>query len=163
IIPDRLVKAASRREEMMERTKWMRGTLLAAGLSMVVALVLFQSNAFRVTAADHRDAPAVDERPEADINDVYAFTDPNDSSKVVLALDVNGFAAPSVTNTYSFGQDVIYQIKIDNDGDGKEDLVIQARFRGTESVRDPNCTNAAGGQFITVRGPSAPPTTGAVN
>ncbi|PWU20563.1 MAG: hypothetical protein C5B48_12375 [Candidatus Rokuibacteriota bacterium] len=164
IIPDRLVKAASGREDTMERTKWMRGTLLAAGLTMVVALLLFQSNAFRVTAADHRDAPAVDERPEADINDVYAFTDPNDSSKVVLALDVNGFAAPSVTNTYSFGQDVVYQIKIDNDGDGKEDLVIQARFSGTESVRDPRCAAPSpGGQFITIHGPSAPASTGATN
>src|SRR5262245_25724520 len=118
----------------------------------------------RVMAADHRDAPLVDEQPEADINDAYAFVDPNDSTKVVLALDVNGFAVPSVLPTYSFGQDVLYQIKIDNDGDGREDLVIQARFAGTESVRDSRCAApAAGGQFVTVRGPAAPKSTGATN
>jgi hypothetical protein len=137
--------------------------LLATALTMLLPLLMFQSKSVRLRAADHRDSPLIDTIPEADINDVYAFTDPNDSTKVVLALDVNGFAAPAVTNTYSFGQDVLYQIKIDNDGDGREDFVLQARFSGTEAVRDSRCVGAAGGQFITIHGPAAPGSAGATN
>jgi Domain of unknown function (DUF4331) len=48
-----------------------------------------------------------------------------------------------------------------NDGDAREDLVIQARFEGFEVVRDPRCASAAGGQFVTVRGPARPEHRGA--
>ena len=55
--------------------------------------------------ADHRDAPGVNEDPRADINDIYAFVNPNDGN-VVLAMTVNPFqigGAPGI----AFGQDVL--------------------------------------------------------
>jgi hypothetical protein len=76
------------------------------------------------TAADHRDSPNVFTDPAADINDVYAFVTSN--GNVALALTVNPFQAPG--NPQFFSPEVLYQLKIDNDGDFKEDLVIQFTF-----------------------------------
>ena len=54
-------------------------------ITILVALVFALAPA---VAADHRDSPAGNEDPLGDINDVYAFVDPNDSSRVVLAMTV---------------------------------------------------------------------------
>jgi uncharacterized protein DUF4331 len=116
-----------------------------------------------VHSADHRDAPLSSEDPTADINDVYVFVNPQDSTKVIFAMTVNGFAVPAVQSSYSFGTDVLYQFKIDTNGDAREDLVVQATFDGFESLRDPRCATAAGGQFVTVIGPAKPSVTGAAN
>jgi len=119
-----------------------------------------------VRSADHREAPLINEDPPADIADIFAFVNPNDPTKVVFAMTVNGFAVPAVRGTYSFSNDVLYQFKIDNTGDATEDLVIQARFEGFEAVRDPRCpANATGqgGQFVTVLGPAQPKKVGANN
>src|SRR6186997_1190298 len=107
--------------------------LAAAGLLVVPA-----------STADHRDAPGVNEDPRADINDIYAFVNPNNGN-VVLAMTVNPFqigGAPGV----AFGQDVLYEFKIDNTGDDVEDLVVQTTF--TPLVPGP--------QRFNVRGPAKP-------
>jgi len=116
-----------------------------------------------VQGADHREAPLISLDPTADIADVFAFRSPVDPSFVVLAMTVNGFAVPGVRGSYSFDPEVLYQIKIDNTGDAREDLVIQIRFAGFESDRDPRCPSGPGGQYVTMRGPAKPTKTGAVN
>lgn len=87
--------------------------------------------AIPVQAADHRDAPAVDSVIEGDIADVYAFRDPKKPDRLVVAMNVNPFSVPGVRHSYRFSTDFLYQIKIDNDGDFREDFVIQARFVDT--------------------------------
>jgi uncharacterized protein DUF4331 len=94
--------------------------------------------------ADHRDAPGVNEDPRADINDIYAFLNPNNGN-VVLAMTVNPFQVGGLPGV-AFGQDVLYEFKIDNDGDNVEDLVIQTTF--TPLVPGP--------QRFNVRGPAKP-------
>lgn len=140
--------------------------MLAGGFAASLALLVVSPWTVKVKGADHREAPLINEDPAADIADVFAFVNPNDPTKVIFAMTVNGFAVPAVRASYSFSPDVLHQIKIDNTGDGREDLVIQFRFEGFESVRDPRCpANAAGqgGQFVTVRGPAKPTDTGAKN
>ena len=133
---------------------------LTLALAMLLVLVPHVTD---LRSADHREAPLISEDPPADLADMFAFTNPNDAAKVVLALTVNGFAVPAVRGSYSFSNEVLYQFKIDNDGDGTEDLVVQALFDGYESVRDPRCPAAQGGQFVTVLGPAKPKKTGALN
>jgi hypothetical protein len=130
---------------------------------ILLAVVLVLPSSREVQSADHRDAPLSSEDPAADINDVYVFVNPQDATKVIFAMTVNGFAVPAVRSSYSFGTDVLYQFKIDTNGDAREDLVIQATFDGFESVRDPRCATGAGGQFITVVGPARPSVLGAAN
>ena len=124
---------------------------LARWLSLV--LLLIPMTTIPARAADHRDAPFVDGAPEGDITDVFAFVDPNDSSRLVLAMGVNSFAVPSAPGTYSFSPDYLYQFKIDSNGNGVEDHVVQVTFRNV----------ANGGQIVQVVGPVRPAQTGARN
>jgi hypothetical protein len=81
-----------------------------------------------VLGSDHREAPTVDGLPEGDITDVYSFVDPVDSTKVDLIMNVNPFAVPAENGSYAFSPDLLYQFKIDNTGDYREDQVIQVKF-----------------------------------
>ena len=151
----------------MTRTRTRRR--LTSLLTLTLAVLLLAGPwSGAVRGADHRDSPLADEDPAADIADVYAFINPLDTSKLVVAMTVNGFAVPAVRSTYSLGPDVLYQLKIDNTGDANEDLVIQVTVDGYEAsgVRDPRCpVNTAtgqGGQFVEVVGPAKPKKAGNV-
>jgi hypothetical protein len=48
-----------------------------------------------VRASDHLDGPRATADPQADITDVFAFTSPEDSSRVVLAMAVVPYASSS--------------------------------------------------------------------
>ena len=39
-------------------------------------------------AADHNDAPKVRADPTADINDIYAFVNPNDANETIFVITV---------------------------------------------------------------------------
>ncbi len=116
----------------------------------VAAAALAASVVSTAFAADHRDGSIAQDQP-ADIADTYAFVNPNDTDKVILGVTVNPYTVPGVTA--SFSTDLLYQIKIDNNGDFREDLVIQALF-------DPLASAA---QQFEVRGPARPHRRGAVN
>ena len=102
----------------------------------------------RLVASDHQDTPEVELNPRMDINDVYAFPGSGGTStdRVTLVMTTSS-PIPSGTNA-EFDPNLLYQLKIDNTADGKEDLVIQARFDGN------------GGYTIT--GPIAPASTGQI-
>ncbi|MBK7992022.1 MAG: DUF4331 family protein [Blastocatellia bacterium] len=86
-------------------------------------------------AADHAEAPFVVEDPGADLADVYAFLDPNDNSKVILAMDVEGFVVPAeLLNLCCFPENVVYRFEIENTGDAKPDKFIDIKF-GTHNSR----------------------------
>ena len=80
--------------------------------------------------SSHREAPEISKDPVADNTDLYAFVDPVDSSKVTILANYIPLEEPAGgPNFYQFGDDVLYEIKIDNDGDAVADLVYQFRFR----------------------------------
>jgi hypothetical protein len=89
-------------------------------------------------AASHREAPLIAMDPAADNTDVYAFVSYDAANlaaapanrKVTFILNVNPGQDPSDgPNYYSFGDDVLYTINIDNNRDGKaEDIVYEFRF-----------------------------------
>lgn len=81
-------------------------------------------------AADHRDSNSVDAVQEGDFSDVFAFVDPARPNNVVLAMGVNVFANPNLNRSYRFGEELLYQMKIDNGGSNGllEDLVVQFKF-----------------------------------
>src|ERR1700693_2897 len=84
-------------------------------------------------AADHRDAPGVDGAGEGDITDVFAFLDPGNAGRMVLAMGVNPFAVPGATPSYRFSPEYLYQFKIDRSGSYTEDFVFQIRFENTST------------------------------
>lgn len=99
-----------------------RSSQFAAG---IIGLALALAAAPPARTADHRDAPAIGLDAPADINDVYAFVNPNNRN-VVLAMTVQPLTVPGLSPW--FAPDVLYQFKVDNTNDFKEDLVIQATF-----------------------------------
>lgn len=121
-------------------------------LTLAVLMALPGLLTVTVDAADHREAPLVDENPSGDITDVFAFLAPNDASRLILALVVNPFSVPGENPSYSFSPEFLYQFKIDNDGDAKEDFVVQVIFDGTGAA-----------QTVEVRGPGRPKRVGARN
>ncbi|MEO1616930.1 MAG: DUF4331 family protein [Planctomycetota bacterium] len=86
-----------------------------------------------VHAADHLDAPLVGTDGRLDINDVYIFRSPNDSSKVAMVMTVNPLAG--VLSPTTFNTSARYEFNIDNDGDAQPDVVYQLAF-GTPRPTD---------------------------
>lgn len=66
----------------------------------------------------------------ADGTDVYAFRDPIDPTRVNLIMDFIPFQLPAGgPNFYRFDDNIIYAMRIDNNGDAVTDIQIQFRFR----------------------------------
>ncbi|MEP6871637.1 MAG: DUF4331 domain-containing protein, partial [Anaerolineaceae bacterium] len=81
-------------------------------------------------ASSHREAPYISTDPTADATDFYAFTSPDKPDTVTfIANYVPGQLPGAGPNYYKLGDDVLYEINIDNNGDGVEDITYQFRFR----------------------------------
>jgi hypothetical protein len=83
----------------------------------------------QVMAADHAEATLVAADPGADLGDSFIFLDPNDNTKVVLALTVAGFIVPGEQlNLGFFPSEVVYRFEIENTGDATADRFIDVQF-----------------------------------
>jgi len=87
--------------------------------------------------SSHREAPEISKDPAADNADVYAFVSPDRPDTVTL---ISNFVPlqdpPGGPNFFEFGDDVLYAIHIDNDGDGRPN--ISYLFRFTTRLRNPD-------------------------
>src|SRR6266487_1417282 len=82
--------------------------------------------------SSHREAPAISQDPVADNADVYAFVSPDDPSTVTILSNFVPLQGPAGgPNFFEFGDDVLYSIFIDNDGDALPDITYQFRFNTT--------------------------------
>ncbi len=83
-------------------------------------------------ASSHRDAPLITEDPVADNTDLYAFIAPDATDHVTLIANFIPLQEPAGgPNFHQFGQDVLYEISIDNDGDAVVEVAYQFRFTTT--------------------------------
>ncbi|HXL94876.1 MAG TPA: DUF4331 domain-containing protein [Streptosporangiaceae bacterium] len=86
--------------------------------------------------SSHREAPEISKDPVADSTDVYAFVSPDQPDTVTLIANYIPLQGPAAgPNFYEFGDDVLYEIHVDNNGDGQADISYQFRF--TTTVLDP--------------------------
>ena len=80
-------------------------------------------------AADHGDGPVASNNQSTDIADVYAFLDPNDNSRVVLALTQRGFIASGENANFGiFDRFLQYRFELETTGDAKPDKFINITF-----------------------------------
>ena len=80
-------------------------------------------------AADHGDAPIASNNQSTDIADVFAFLDPNDNSRLILAMTQRGFiAAGENANFGIFDQFLQYRLQLETTGDAQPDLFIDITF-----------------------------------
>ena len=122
-----------------------RAVAFAAALGLVAVASISVAR-----ASDHQDTALVELNPKMDMSDVYAFPGAA-ADRIVLVLNSNPLLTPANTPGASFDPDILYQFKIDNTGDAKEDRVIQVTFKGKGAS-----------QTFEVRGPIAPPVQGAM-
>jgi Domain of unknown function (DUF4331) len=87
--------------------------------------------------SSHREAPAISKDPVADNTDTYAFVSPDDPGTVTIISNYLPLEAPfGGPNFFEFGDDVRYEIHIDNDADGVPEITYEFKFE-TE-VRNPD-------------------------
>jgi hypothetical protein len=92
----------------------------------------------RVQGADHGDAPLASNDTAADINDVYAFLDPNDNNQVVLILTFRGFIpAGENANFGQFDPRILYAYELETTGDAVADIAIGVTFNRQTSRTAP--------------------------
>ncbi len=104
----------------MKRLKTM--VAFAMTLFMVVPASLF--------ASSHREAPISALDHSADVTDWYAFVSYDHPDRVTMILNVDGFLEPSNgPNYFPFDPNVLYEMKVDNNRDGVEDITFQFRFK----------------------------------
>ena len=98
------------------------GNLLAIGLAP------------QAMASSHREAPFITRHPKVDATDFYMFRSYQAGRGDYTTLIANyaplqdAYGGP---NYFAMDPDALYEIHIDNNGDGKEDLTFQFRFNNT--------------------------------
>ena len=82
-------------------------------------------------ASSHREAPLIADDPLADNVDVYAFRSPNMDSMVTLIATYIPMQLPhGGPNWYHFGEDIRYEIHVDNDATTNgDDLIFRFTFK----------------------------------
>src|SRR5436309_1700869 len=79
--------------------------------------------------SSHREAPEISKDPFADSTDTYAFVSPDAPDTVTLITNYVPLEGPAAgPNFYEFGDDVLYEINIDNNGDGVSDITYRFNF-----------------------------------
>ncbi|HSE51506.1 MAG TPA: DUF4331 family protein [Gemmatimonadales bacterium] len=131
---------------MQTQSSFRKRIALAAGVVLAGAA---GSLGFAI-ASDHQDSPGVELNPLQDMTDVYAFPSPT-AGRIVLVMNTRAFLTPAASAGASFDRNQLYQFKVDNTGDAREDKVIQVTFSGSGPS-----------QSLAVRGPAAPPVAGAM-
>lgn len=129
----------------MTRSKKRR--LAVAAPLAVAALAATAAVPALAPASSHREAPAIAQDPTADSTDLYAFRTPDDAPGKTTATIIGNWipmeepaAGP---NFYTFSDSARYEVKIDNTGDGEEDVVYRLRF-STRNVNPESFLYASG-------------------
>ena len=88
-------------------------------------------------ASSHREAPFISGQPRVDGTDLYMFRsyEAGRANFVTILANYQPFQDPQGgPNFFMFDPDALYEIHIDNNGDGVEDLSFQFRFNNTSKA-----------------------------
>jgi len=104
--------------------------------AFALVVVVFTLLSGSVFASSHREAPITALDRTADITDWYAFVSYDHPDRVTMILNVDPFLEPSNgPNYFPFDPNVLYEMKVDNNQDGEEDITFQFRFN--TQIRQP--------------------------
>jgi hypothetical protein len=80
-------------------------------------------------ASSHREAPIIAGQPQYDNTDLYAFVSPDAPNTTTIIANWIPFEEPSGgPNFYPFATDARYDVRVDNNGDAKPDLIFRWTF-----------------------------------
>ena len=104
---------------------------------LAVLSIILMAGSIQTKASSHREAPLIANDPLADNTDLYAFRSPDDPNKITLIACYVPMQAPSGgPNYYSFGENIRYEIHVDNNTATAGDDIIY-RFTFTKVNQDP--------------------------
>jgi hypothetical protein len=101
------------------------------------------------SASSHREAPFITRIPKSDGTDFYMFRSYQNGRAAYVTLIANyiplqdAYGGP---NYFQLDPEALYEIHIDNDGDAKEDLTFQFRFKNTNK----NAAFTVGGRQVPI-------------
>ena len=129
-----------------KRSKVLLGTSVAA-----LAALSFGGARWAISSDHAGTVVTAQTRPGTDLSDLHIFP-ANGGKDVVLSMSVHPLIPAGTTpGSVTFDNNVLYQFKIDTTGDNVEDLVIQARFKGSGA-----------NQQVLIAGPVKPSRTGTI-
>ena len=117
-------------------------------------------------ASSHREAPAITTTPKVDATDFYMFNsyEPGRTGFVTLLANYvplqDAYGGP---NYFKMDPNALYEIHVDNVGDGKEKITFQFRFTNTLAGTTLNIGGKAVAIPLTQSGQVVPPATSALN
>ena len=104
---------------------------------VALAMPLFMLAPSSLFASSHREAPITALDRSADVTDWYAFVSYDNPKNVTFILNVDPLLEPANgPNYFPFDPSVLYQMHVDNNQDGLDDITFQFRF--TTEVNQPN-------------------------
>ena len=107
--------------------KWL--TLFVLGFLLI--------NVSAINASSHREAPLISNDPLADTTDLYAFRSPDNPNKITIIANYIPAELPfGGPNYFSFGENIRYEIHIDNNVTTTGDDIIY-RFTFSKTNEDP--------------------------
>ncbi len=113
-------------------------TILKVSAVAVVAVALgfWDSQKAPAEASSHREAPLIANDPLSDNTDLYAFRSPDDTNTVTIIANYVPLQLPQGGPNYaSFGENVRYEIHVENDGVAGDDITY--RFTFSKVNQDP--------------------------
>jgi Domain of unknown function (DUF4331) len=127
---------------------------------LAVAMPLFLLAPSSLFASSHREAPITALDRSADVTDWYAFVSYDNPNNVTFILNVDPLLEPANgPNYFPFDPSVLYEMHVDNNQDGMDDVTFQFRF--ATQINDPNLfTGFVGGiagipQITSLSGPGS--------
>jgi hypothetical protein len=106
-------------------------------LKIVTAVTAITVFSVVLMSSSHREAPMIANDPLADNTDLYAFKSPTNPNKIVIIANyIPGQLPNGGPNYYSFGENIRYEIHIDNDVSTKGDDIVY-RFTFHKTNEDP--------------------------
>jgi hypothetical protein len=113
-------------------------SLKQAQFSKIILLLLLWCMCYTKSfASSHREAPLIANDPLADNTDLYAFRSPDDPNTITLIANYVPAELPfGGPNYYTFGENIRYEIHIDNDASKPGDEIIY-RFTFQKVNEDP--------------------------
>ncbi|CAN5427843.1 DUF4331 domain-containing protein [soil metagenome] len=122
---------------------------VASVMAAAVAAAIGSLVATGAHASSHREAPFIATQPKVDAADFYMFNsyESGRGAYVTLVADYlplqDAYGGP---NYFKLDPNALYEIHIDNNGDAKEDITFQFRFKNALKAK----TLAIGGQNIAI-------------